>query len=342
MWLVVASVVLVAGAGAVIAVITTGSHPKAAAPPTTTTAPTTTVPVGPPCPLTGQPAPGGAVPQRPALAVKVDNYPTARPQSGLDKADVVFEEPVEGRITRLVAVFQCQPADLVGPIRSAREVDVQILDELSHPLFVHVGGINQVLSLIASADDVNLDLGYHGSIIQRPAGRYPPYNTYVSTSGAWGLAPGDTTPPAPLFTYAATAPAGTPLTSIHIPYGQTSDETWSWDGSSNRWLLSYSGAPATVDNGSQIGMANVIVQTVQVSYGPWVENAEGGLEVQSQLVGSGPALVLRNGEEISGTWQRPAIGSPTSFVASDGATIPLAPGPTWVALVPSTVGVAGH
>lgn len=341
MWLIVSSVIVVAGAGAGIAVAMTGGHPKAA-PPTSTTAPTTTAPPGPPCPLTGQPAPGGAVPQRPALAVKVDNYPAARPQSGLDKADVVFEEPVEGRITRLVAVFQCQAADLVGPIRSARAVDVQILDELSHPLFIHVGGINPVLSMIAAADDVNLDLGYHGSVIQRPAGRYPPYNTYVSTAGAWGLAPGDTTPPAPLFTYAAVPPAGTPLSSIHIPYGQTSDETWSWDGTGKRWLLSYSGAAATVDNGAQIGMANVIVQTVQVSYGPWAENDVGGLEVQSQLVGSGPVLILRNGEEISGTWQRSSIGSPTTFVASNGAVIPLAPGPTWVALVPAAVGVSGH
>ena len=80
------------------------------------------------------------MPQRPALAVKVDNYPTARPQSGLDQADIVFEEPVEGRITRFVAVFQCQSPSLVGPIRSARAVDAPILDQLSKPIFVHVGG----------------------------------------------------------------------------------------------------------------------------------------------------------------------------------------------------------
>ena len=84
-------------------------------------APTTTKPTAKPaatatCPLTGQPVPGGGpVPQRPALAVKVDNYPAARPQSGLDKADVIYEEPVEGGITRYAAVFQCQEATLVGP-----------------------------------------------------------------------------------------------------------------------------------------------------------------------------------------------------------------------------------
>jgi hypothetical protein len=338
---VVGAVLAVAAAGTGIGVAMAGKHAKPSAAPTTTAAPPTTAAPGPACPLSGTPAPGGVVPQRPAVAVKVDNYPTARPQSGLDKADVIFEEPVEGRITRLVAVFQCQGADLVGPIRSARAPDVGILDQLSRPLFFHVGGIAPVLSMISAADDVNLDLGYHGSIIQRPAGRYPPYNTYMSTADGWGLASSDTTPPAPLFTYADTAPAGTPLSSIHIPFGPTSDETWTWDKTSNHWLLSYSGAPATVANGAQIGVPNVIVQTVQVSYGPWAENDMGGLEVQAQLVGSGPLLVLRNGEEISGTWQRPSLGAITSLTASNGATIPLAPGPTWVALVPATVGVSG-
>lgn len=334
-------VIAVAGAGTGIGLAMSGSKHVAAT--TTTTRPTTTVPVGPPCPLTGQPAPGGVVPQRPALAVKVDNYPTARPQSGLDMADVVFEEPVEGGITRLVAVFQCQGADLVGDIRSARAVDVQIVDELSHPLIVHVGGINPVVNMVAAADDVNVDLGYHGSIIQRPDGRYPPYNTYISTAAAWGLVPNDTTPPAPLFTYADIAGVGTPLSSIHIPFGPTSDVTWTWDAPSKHWLLSYGGVPATVASGAQIGVANVVVQTVQVSYGPWEENSsQSSLEVQSQLIGSGPLLVLRNGEEVSGTWQRAALGSVTSLVASNGTVIPLAPGPTWVELVPAAVGLTSH
>src|SRR5271163_2095848 len=79
--------------------------------------PTTTTTTAPPpvCPLTGEPAPGGSIPQRPAMAVKIDNYPAGRPQSGLDKADIIFEEPVEGGITRFAAVFQCQTSALIGP-----------------------------------------------------------------------------------------------------------------------------------------------------------------------------------------------------------------------------------
>ena len=146
-------------------------------------------PTGPACPSPGSRRPGGQVPQRPALAFKVDNYPAARPQSGLDNADIVFEEPVEGGITRLVAVFQCQGANLVGPIRSARAVDVPILDQLSKPLFVHAGGINPVIALVNDGNLINDDVFTHASIVQHVPGRYAPYDTYASTAAAWGLQP---------------------------------------------------------------------------------------------------------------------------------------------------------
>jgi Protein of unknown function (DUF3048) N-terminal domain/Protein of unknown function (DUF3048) C-terminal domain len=325
-------------AGAAIALgLTAGNHPSISAAAPTSTAPTS--PSGPTCPLTGEPAPGGQVPQRPAVAVKIDNYPTARPQSGLDKADVVFEEPVEGGITRFVAVFQCQSPSLVGPIRSARAVDAQILDQLNNPLFVHVGGIGPVLSIISNANDYNYDLGTHGSIVMHPTGRYAPYDTYTSTSSVWALRPSDTAPPAPLFTYSHTTPAGTAVTSIHIPYSPTNDVTWSWDANSGSWMLSYSGVPATVANGGQIGVPNIVVQTAQVTYGPWLENDMGGLEVQSQLVGSGPVQVFRNGVEVSGTWQRSSMDQTTQLVSSSGTPIALQPGQTWVEIVPSSIPV---
>ena len=167
----VAAVVL-AAAGIALAV-SSGSGPakKAASFTTTTASPQHT---GPPCPLTGVPAPGGQVPDRPALAVKVDNYPAARPQSGLDKADMVFEEPVEGGITRLVAVFQCQGAAEIGPIRSARAVDLQILDQLSRPILIHVGGISPVLSILKAGNLIDENLFYLGSVTQHPRGAMRP------------------------------------------------------------------------------------------------------------------------------------------------------------------------
>ncbi|HXQ44604.1 MAG TPA: DUF3048 domain-containing protein [Acidimicrobiales bacterium] len=334
----VAAVVVLAGAGIALGV-TSGkkankaprSHPSAA-----TMIP---APSGPDCPLTGQPAPGGQVPQRPALAFKVDNYPTARPQSGLNDADIVFEEVVEGGITRFVAVFQCQEAPLVGPIRSARAVDVPILDQLSKPLFVHAGGINPVIALVNGGNLINDDVFTHASIVQHPSGRYAPYDTYASTSAAWGLNPSDTTPPSPLFTYSSTVPTGTPVGTVSIAFSGTNDNTWTWSPLNGAWLLSISGAPENVANGTRVGVANIVVETVHVTLGPWLENSEGGLEVQSQLTGSGPLQVFRNSEKITGTWQRSALSNTTSLVAADGSTIALDPGKTWVELVPTYIPV---
>ncbi|HXW36000.1 MAG TPA: DUF3048 domain-containing protein [Acidimicrobiales bacterium] len=292
------------------------------------------------CPLTGSPAPGGVVPERPALAIKVDNYPDARPQSGLDQADIVFEEPVEGGITRFVAVFQCQEASLVGPVRSARYPDVGILDQLSKPIFIHAGGIDPIIEMLDEANLYNDDLFTHGAIVQRLSTRYPPYNTYVSTSAAWGLEPQDTTPPAPVFSYSDLPPPGTAVASIHIPFSGTSDETWTWSAKSNQWLLAYSGLPETdATTGAPIAATNVVVQMVQTSTGPWLENDLGGYEVEVDPTSGGAVTVLRNGKAITGTWQRASIDSPMDLVASDGSTIPLQPGNTWVEMVPSYIQV---
>jgi len=280
------------------------------------------------------------VPQRPALAITVDNVPAARPQSGLDQADVVFEEPIEGLTTRLLAVFQCQAAQLVGDVRSARAVDASVLDQLSRPTFVHIGGIGPVLSRMAQANDLDADLPARGPLVANPPGRYAPYDTYVSTATAWGLHTDDTSPPAPLFTYAAAPPAGRPVTSVHIPYSSTNDTTWAWDPKGRQWLRSYGSVPATLADGGRITAANIVVQVVQVNYGPWVEDAYHDLEVQPQLIGTGVAVVFRDGVEVAGTWQRSAEGEPTKLLGTDGSPIPLAPGETWVEIVPSNVTVS--
>ena len=191
-------------------------------------------PPQPSCPLTGTPAPGGVVPARPALGVKIGNYPGDRPSSALNNADIVFEEPVEGGITRLVAVFQCQAPSLVGDLRSARQPDSGILSQLSDPLFVHAGGIPPVLSLMSESPLIDKDLyqgGNLSAIILQP-GRVAPYSIFVNTASLWAFDPGDVTPPAPIFQYSNALPAGTAAGSgarVHIPFSGTSDVTWTWN-----------------------------------------------------------------------------------------------------------------
>ncbi len=330
----------IALAGLLLSACSSPAHKDAAPKPKPTTTTTSTAPP-PACPLTGEPAPGGTIPPRPALAVKIDNYPQARPQSGMDKADIIFEEPVEGGITRYVAVFQCQDSTLVGPIRSARNIDIGILGQLGTPLLAHVGGINPVIANINASPLVNVDIGSSQSLEIHPAGRVAPYDTYSTTAIMYGTHPTMTTPPQPLFSYSTALPAGgTAVSTININFSGTSNVTWKWNATTSTFQRFYNGTtPDMLADGTQNAAANVIVQYVAISYGPWAENSEGGLEVQADLYpnATGSAVVYRNGEAFPATWNRGALGSPTQFVNSVGQVIPMHPGQTWVELVPNTI-----
>jgi hypothetical protein len=347
----VIGVVVVVLMGAMIALFTTTGSRAAAvkvpAPVPTTVTVTVTVapaPVVPTCPLTGVPAPGGAVPARPALGIKIGNYPNDRPSSGLNNADIVFEEPVEGAITRLVAVFQCQSAALVGDLRSARQPDSGILSQLSDPLFVHAGGIPPVIALMKSSPliDKNLYEGGNGSATIQQPGRVEPYSTFVNTASLWAFDPTNVTPPAPIFQFSNTLPAGSvPRSgaSVHVPFSGTSDVTWTWNPTGGNYLRSYAGIPDTLLDGARTTATNVVIMTVQTSAGTWVENDQGGNEVLVTTAGSGPLVVMRNGVAITGTWNRTALTSPATFTAANGAPITLQPGNTWEELVPDGVTV---
>jgi hypothetical protein len=274
------------------------------------------------------------------MAVKVDNYPTARPQSGLDKADIVFEQPVEGGITRYVAVFQCNDASLIGPVRSARSIDIGILGQLGNPLLAHVGGINPVIENINASPIVSVDLGRNRHVVINPAGKVPPQADYTSTALVYGTHPDMKTAPQPLFTYSNTTPAGNAVSTVNINYSSTSNVTWKYDPSLHAFQRFYNGTtPDRLENGTQNTAANVVVQYVQITYGPWVENSQGALEVRADLYpdASGTAVVYRDGVAVPATWHRSTLGSPTQFIDSSGNRIPLRPGQTWVEIVPNTI-----
>jgi hypothetical protein len=313
---------------------------------------TTTIPVAL-CPLTGTPAPGNVIPARPALAVKVDNYAlgpapnNARPQSGLDYADVIFEEQVEGSITRYAAVFQCHGAPgLVGDVRSARLIDIGLLSELDSPILVHVGGIVPVINRIDASTLRNVDLGNYGNLDVYPPGRVAPYDTYTSTSSVWKMFRSRNTPPAPIFTYSKTPHGGRPVSQIHLDWSYTSDIYWRWSKSTGTWKRYYnvnSGGgvpeiqPDVLSDGHQNQVQNVIVQLVHITFLPWFENFEGGQEVNVKIAdNSGKAYVFRNGRMIVGHWSHGSLTSPTIFTDAAGKRIPLAPGRTWVEVFPNT------
>ena len=326
-----------------------------------TSTPTTTTQPKPValCPLTGTPAPGGVVPARPALAMKVDNVQYgpvtnppgyARPQSGLQDADVVFEEQVEGSITRYAAVFQCRQAPLVGDIRSARQIDIAMLSPLDSPLLVHVGGIVPVINNIDRSTLVNVDLGNYPGAQINPPNRVPPYDDFTTTQRIWSMFRTRRTPPRPIFTYSATPRGGRPVSQVHLDWSITSNIYWRWNKSTGTWLRFYdnsdgAGAPLIqpdlLANGVQNQVQNVVVQVVHIYFLPWLENFEGGHEAVANIAdNSGKAYIFRNGKMIVGTWSRGPLTSPTIFTTAQHKVIPLAPGRTWVEVYPDIAPVA--
>ncbi|HUC13437.1 MAG TPA: DUF3048 domain-containing protein, partial [Acidimicrobiales bacterium] len=344
-------------ASAALAALVSGcGHSKhAAVPPsastvpgsTTTSSTTTTTPRHvhhkPVCPLMDEPPPGGKVPQRPALAVKVENLPAARPQWGLDKADIVFEEPVEGGITRFIAVYQCQDAARIEPVRSGRFVDVQILQPLGKVLFAYSGAIQPVLDAIDSSGSLLEDVGADraGGAYSRDNTRLEPHNLATSTAALYsagatfGFPLSD--PPPPYFDYGRAPLGGSPASAVHLWFSNLDETTWTWGIRSRRWFRSYSDTgPAIQGDDVQISAANVVVLRVNEYPTPYIEDETGARENELTLTGSGQAYVFRAGFVLKGKWERPSLSHPATLVMPDGAKMNLSPGNTWEELLPST------
>jgi Protein of unknown function (DUF3048) N-terminal domain/Protein of unknown function (DUF3048) C-terminal domain len=297
------------------------------------------------CPLTGEVAPGGHVPQRAALAVKVENLPEARPQWGLDKADIVFEEPVEGGITRFIAVFQCHTAARIEPVRSARLVDPQILEPLGRILFAYSGAIQPAVNEVDSRTSLLSDVGGYkaGEAYWRDPTRYEPHNLETSTAALYAAAASlgyREKPPTPIFSYGHTVPGAKPAAAVNIYY-PLDVTTWTWHRDTGVWYRSYSDTgPALQGDGAQITASNVVVMLVHEYPTPWPEDATGALENELTLKGSGPAWVFRDGAVFYGHWERSLLDHPTVFVDKNGSRITLTAGNTWEELVPFALHVS--
>jgi hypothetical protein len=336
---------MAAGFGALAGLLgACGSHHAAnkAAATTTTTSSTTTAPVPAKCPLTDESPPGGRVPSRPALAVKVDNLPAARPQYGLAGADVVYEEPVEGGLTRFIVIYQCRDAARIMPIRSARIIDPEIVRQFgAHPLFGYAGGIQPAVDAVAASPLVDVGI-YHAppTAYRRDPTRTAPQNLYSSTSTLYEVGVARNAPqqaPPPVFTYGPLPPGAAPAGQVHIPY-PFSDVTWTWESAAKTWSRSYgTSEPASQAEGGHVTAANVIVMTVVLFPSQYVEDPTGAHENLLTLTGSGPTRIFRGGSVVSGTWNRPTVTATTRYLDAAGHVIPLSPGTTWVELVPTTI-----
>ncbi len=347
-----------------VAVLSSGSTKKAGHGSTTTTGgtgPTTTTgthtngKIRYNCPLTGVPAPDNKVPRRPALAVKIGNDPSSRPQSGLDFADIVYEEQAEGGITRYMAVFQCQDAPLIGPTRSVRWDDWNVLQQYGRAILAYSGGIDPWMQEAASLPWILNANGseyptangfYRLSSSTRPASLGAPYNYYSSTSRLWALFPKAKTPPPQLFKFSKALPPGTTkVASVSIPFSGASLVVWQWSATSQQWLRFYSTQADTDPSGHQFHATDVVIQVVQTSPGPYNESGLNSPDVESHTFGpgsygTGTAYVLRNGHVEKGTWSRATGYAITKFTFPNGKPMRLRPGNIWYEIVPSSVAVS--
>jgi hypothetical protein len=296
-------------------------------------------PPPPSCPLTGQPARHGQVPDRPALAIKVENLPDARPQAGLDRADVVYEEPVEGGITRFIAVYQCHDAGRVGPVRSGRTTDPKILVQFGRPVMGYAGGQGPVVRAIDRAGVIDMNYDIAISAYTRDDSRPAPHNLYTSTRSLWKAAKATEGAPTPVFSYdPEVAGPSRKARTVHLPFSSYSDVYWTWSRTQAAWLRSHGTVPHVLEDGTQVRAANVVVMQVQVTSGPIVD-AAGNHSPEVELTGSGKAYVFRDGRMVIGRWERATLKDVTTFVTKAGEEIALAPGVTWVELLPSTIRV---
>jgi hypothetical protein len=337
----VAGVLVASGSGAGVAHVHGASVSS-----TTTTVKTPVVRTLPRCPLTDLPAPYGTIPHRPAVLVKVGNEPgPARPQSGLNEADLVFDTPAEGFIMRYMAVYQCGGAPRVGPNRSVRWVDYHLAPQFGASVLAFAGGINPNLQAVAATPGitaVNL-IGAQANAGYRTTDRSPPDNLYTATDPLYALADPHAGAPKPVFNYTPALPAGAaPLASIDLNFSPGTDVTWNWQPATKSWDHTYSGMP-DIDalTNQPVTTTNVVVEIVNYTMGPFIESTGGSGDIQSVTTGSGIGYVLRDGHYTPVKWTRATDNATTTFTTPDGRPVGLTPGRTWIELITTTQAATG-
>ena len=261
-------------------------------------------------PLTGLPL-DPAAPARAALVVKIDNAPKARPQAGINEADIVVEEGVEGGVTRFFTLFHSTDAPSVGPVRSARSTDLLFAQQVGRPLFSYSGANRNFAALVAKAPLVDVGVGRFPTAYHRQPGRPAPYNLFSETKTLFGSAADNVTPPPPLFGYRPAGEAPPEAGSEPAPRVQaiwklniTTTVVFAWDEASKTFRRTTDGVPHLDAAGVQVATQNVVFQVVGYRNTGLVDQS-GAAVPEAELVGEGDAWVLTGGRLIKGHWSRP-------------------------------------
>jgi hypothetical protein len=286
-------------------------------------------------PLLGTPAIRGSA-EHPSVAAKIDNHPIARPQYGLDRADIVFEELVEGGITRYVAVWHSDLPSAVGPVRSIRPMDPDIVSPFGG-IIAYSGGQDRFVRAMRETAVVNAVEGEEetADVFSRTQDRQAPHNVLLDAKEL-AAEHDDLGAPPQLFHYPA-APeepaavaSGEPATVLETTFSPSSASAWAYDVGAGNWARSQNGVPDVAQSGAAITAVNVVVVRVDIDESPGVPRTE--------LEGSGEAWIATGGAVLRGIWVKEGARAPLRLVSAAGSDLTLAPGNTWVELVPNDGG----
>jgi hypothetical protein len=301
----------------------------------TASATTTTVPVVPGAPLDGLPVEDSSLVERRVLAVKIDNHWDARPQSGIEEADAVYELPVESGLTRFIALFHRNDSTYLGPMRSGRPTDPTLLKPLG-ATFVISGAQDWVINRITSAG-VSI-IGEVRPETFRISNRAAPHNLYVDTAALREHADANgysNEPPPDLFAWAGWEDVSTEgATSIRFDWSPGQQVRWDWTG--DEYLRFIGGEPHETMTGegerSQIQTdALVVLFATRYTASP---SGAGSSVPAMDTVGSGRALIFGGGRMRAGSWSRSSIEEPFALATADGEELTVPPGRPWISVFP--------
>ena len=271
----------------------------------------------------------------PILVVKIDDTTQAHPQVGLEDADIVYIEQVEGGLTRLAAVFSSVIPQRIGPVRSARISDLEILSQFGRVAFAYSGAQKKLLPVIAAANLQDLGAQRQSpTIFTTDLNRTQPYamvlradllmqkildNNYLIES-AKNIG----------FKFGELQEGGAPTEKV-VMHWPAATYSAGWSQKESRWLLSHNNSVDVAESGVVLGPTTLVIQMVSITPSEYSDKF-GGVTPYSQTVGEGRAYVLRDGQRFATTWTRPSAESGTTFTFADGATVNFDPGQIWIAL----------
>jgi hypothetical protein len=293
----------------------------------------------PKCPLTGLEPSNEKLLEEPAIAVKIENNPSAYPLSGLDVADVVYEEQVEGGLTRFMAIYDCADASTVGPVRSSREVDPAILSPYTR-ILAAAGGNPGVRANLDKFKVILIDENTAGSAMERRdrPGYSSEHTLYGNTKKLRKIgkkkykdAPSDE-----IFQFGDLQDGGKKTSQVSLNFGSS---VISFKYKKGRWYRYDDDAPLTMESGGQLNFDNVIIEQHTVNLSTQFADVLGTPSPYiDDVTGSGKAVLFRDGMMLKGSWVRKSTDDPVHFETAKGDDLVLKAGRTMIELLPDQKG----